>query len=100
MSDPRNELLQQIKHKRALGTKGVAIVATFAVPESEQQSSTSHSMRMKLLALGGSDTSTAIAFNNWQSAIATDERSARHILQEIRKIDDFLTAQHRGKLTF
>jgi len=99
MTDAHSELLHRLKHQRAHGHSGVAIITVLSVSELERASPAVRAIRTKIAALGSSPESTAIAFTPAQAIIVTDEKSSRAILQSLNKIDGFLQGQGLGKLT-
>jgi hypothetical protein len=99
MSDAHSELLHHLKHQRAHGHRGVAIVTVLSVSEIERTSPAVRAIRTKIAALGSSPDSAAIAFTMAQAVIVTDEKNSRAILQSLNKIDGFLRGQGLGKLT-
>ncbi len=94
----RNELLQLIRQKRVVASRGTVIVAHFEIPAAHQATSSVTSMRARVASAALMGAAQVISVNPWLFAVAADAKQAAKVHQNFRKIDEFLEIRKLGRL--
>lgn len=94
----RNELLQLIRQKRVVASRGTVIIAHFDIPAAHQAISSVTSMRARVASAALMGAAQVMSINPWLFAVAADAKQAAKVHQNFRKIDEFLEIRKLGRL--